>query len=103
MSTAASQPPSTRAALIIIGTFKDAWRKLDAAAQKDFFGKVSAAGKRAGIQPTTGYRLISARGAFLQVWEGDDHAAVARAVQALQAMDYAHFVDARFLIGERDV
>ncbi len=94
--------PNSRVALIIIGTYKDAWWKLSAAQQKDFIARVGMTVGAAGIAPITGYRLISTPGAFIEVWEGADRAAVDRAIKDLQAMDYARYVDARWLIGERE-
>ncbi len=92
---------TSRVALIIIGTFRDAWWKLSAAQQKDFFSRVGTTATAAGIEPITGYRLTSTPGAFLEVWEGADHATVDRAVEDFRAMDYARYIDARWLIGER--
>lgn len=94
--------PNSRIALIIIGTYKDAWWKLSAAQQQDFIARVGMTVGTAGIAPITGYRLISTPGAFIEVWEGADRAAVDRAVKDLQAMGYTRYVDSRWLIGERE-
>jgi DNA-binding IclR family transcriptional regulator len=93
---------STRIALIIIGTYKDAWWGLAPVAQADFSARVGKIAQAAGITPITGYRLTSTLGAFLEVWEGADRAAVDRAVKELQAMGYTRYVEARWLIGERE-
>ncbi|MBI3914705.1 MAG: hypothetical protein HY327_11050 [Chloroflexi bacterium] len=95
--------PATRTALIIIATFKDDWRKLSLSAQNEFVERIGATAQAAGILPVSGYRLSSAPGAFLQVWEGADRATVDRAVEALQGIGYARYIEARFLIGERDL
>ncbi|MCL4490181.1 MAG: hypothetical protein M1132_10270 [Chloroflexi bacterium] len=92
-----------RTALIVIGTYKEAWWGLSPVAQSDFIARVGVIAKEAGLTPEMGYRLPATPGAFLEVWEGADRAAVDRAVQELQAMGYSRYVDARWLIGEREI
>ena len=94
---------SSRTALIIIGTFRDEWWGLAPVAQANFVEQVGKITSAAGLAPLTGYRLTATPGAFLEVWEGADEAAVERAVTDLQAMGYTHYIDARWLIGERQV
>ncbi len=94
---------SSRTALIIIGTFKDEWWGLAPVAQANFVEQVGKITSAAGLAPMTGYRLSATPGAFLEVWEGTDEAAVERAVNDLQAMGYTHYIDARWLVGERQV
>ncbi len=94
---------SSRTALIIIGTFRDEWWGLAPVAQANFVEQVGKITTAAGLAPLTGYRLPATPGAFLEVWEGVDQAAVERAVKELQAMGYTHYIDARWLIGERQV
>ncbi len=94
---------SSRTALIIIGTFRDEWWGLAPVAQANFVEQVGRITTAAGLAPLTGYRLPATPGAFLEVWEGVDPVAVERAVKELQAMGYTHYIDARWLIGERQV
>lgn len=93
----------SRTALIIIGTFKDEWWGLAPVAQANFVEQVGKITSAAGLSPLTGYRLAATPGAFLEVWEGANQAAVERAVKDLQAMGYTHYIEARWLIGERQV
>ncbi len=94
---------SLRTALIIIGTFRDEWWGLAPVAQASFVEQVGKITNAAGLSPLTGYRLTATPGAFLEVWEGADEAAVQRAVDNLKAMGYTHYIDARWLIGERQI
>ncbi len=94
---------STRVAVIIIGTFKESWWGLSPIARADFVDQVEKTARAAGIEPVSGYRLTSTPGAFLEVWEGADRETVDRAIKDLQAMGYAQYVEARWLIGEREV
>ncbi len=94
---------SSRTALIIIGTFKDEWWGLAPVAQASFVEQVGKITSAAGLSPLTGYRLAATPGAFLEVWEGANQAAVERAVKDLQAMGYTHYIEARWLIGERQI
>jgi len=94
---------STRVGLIVIGTFKPSWWDLSPIARAEFVDQVAKTAHTAGIEPISGYRLTSTPGAFLQVWEGADRAAVDRAVKAMLAMGYTQYVEARWLIGEREV
>jgi hypothetical protein len=92
-----------RTALIVIGTFKESWWGLSPVAQADFISRVGTVAEEAGLRPVTGYRLSATPGAFLEIWEGADREAVDRGVQDLQAMGYTQYVDARWLIGDRQV
>ncbi len=94
---------STRVALIVIGTFKENWWSLSPIARADFVDLVAQTGTAAGIVPVAGYELTSTPGAFLEIWEGADRATVDRAVKDLLAMGYAQYVEARWLIGEREI
>lgn len=94
---------STRVAVIIIGTFKENWWGLSPIARADFVDQVEKTARAAGIEPIRGYRLTSTPGAFLEVWEGADRETVDRAIKDLQAMGYSQYVEARWLIGEREV
>ena len=94
---------STRVGLVVIGTFKEGWWGLTPIARADFVDLVAKTAAAAGIAPVAGYRLTSTPGAFLEVWEGADRATIDRAVKDLLAMGYAQYVEARWLIGEREV
>lgn len=94
---------STRVALIVIGTFKEDWWGLAPVAQANFISRVGEIAQAAGLEPQAGYRLAATPGAFLEIWEGKDRASVDRAVNDLKAMGYTRFVDARWLIGEREL
>jgi hypothetical protein len=48
-----------------------------------------------GLKPITGYRLTSAPGTFMEVWEADDALAVERAVKNLETLGYTRYVEAR--------
>ncbi len=93
---------STRFALIVIGTYKEDWWKLSRSKQTEFIARVEEVTREAGIAPVNGYRLASTPGAFIEVWEGSERAAVDRAVTGLKEIGYTHYVDARWLFGERD-
>ena len=93
----------TRVAVIVIGTFKENWWQLTPIARADFVDQVAKTASAAGIELVAGYRLISTPGAFLEVWEGADHETVERAIRNLQAMGYSQYVEARWLIGEREI
>lgn len=94
---------SNRVALIVIGTFKDEWWGLAPVAQAEFISRVGTVVQAAGLDPQAGYRLAATPGAFLEVWEGPDRASADRAVKDLKAMGYTRYVEARWLIGEREV
>ena len=94
---------STRVGLIIIGTFKQDWFGLAPVAQADFVARVGKIADAAKLEPQTGYRLTATPGAFLEVWEGPDRTSVEQAVRELQAMGYTHYIDARWLISEREI
>lgn len=92
-----------RTALIIIGTFKPEWWGLAPVAQADFVSRVGAIADRAGLEPQVGYRLTATPGAFMEVWESGDREAVDRVVKELKEMGYTRYIDARWIIGEREV
>lgn len=94
---------ATRFALIVIGTYREEWWKLSRSKQTDFISRVEEVTREAGIAPVNGYRLASTPGAFIEVWEGADRAGVDRAVRGLKEMGYTSYVEARWLIGERDM
>lgn len=94
---------TTLSALIVIGTYKDEWWKLSRSKQTEFISRVEEITREAGITPVNGYRLASTPGAFIEVWEGTGRAGVERAVTGLKEMGYTHYVEARWLIGERDM
>jgi hypothetical protein len=90
-------------ALIIIGRFKDEWHALSSTQQHDFVARIGKAVTMCGMVALTGYRLTSTPGAFLQIWEADDRQAIDRAIQNLEAIGYSHYIDARWMIGEREM
>ena len=90
-----------RTALIVIGRYKDEWHTLSPTQQHDFIARVGRTASALALTPVTGYRLTSTPGAFMEVWEASDAAAIARAVKNLEALGYTRYVDARLLIGER--
>lgn len=90
-------------ALIIIGRFKDEWHALSPTQQHDFISRLGKTATAVGLVALTGYRLTSTPGAFLQVWEADDRQAIDRAIQNLEAIGYSHYIDARWMIGEREI
>lgn len=94
---------STRVAVIVIGTFKENWWQLTPIARADFVDQVAKTATAAGIELVAGYRLTSTPGAFLEVWESADHATLERAIKSLQTMGYSQYVEARWLIGEREI
>ena len=91
---------ATRFALIVIGTYKDSWGKLSRSKQSEFIAQVAEVTREAGIAPVNGYRLSATPGAFIEIWEGASRAAVDRAKKGFLEMEYARYVDARFLNGE---
>ncbi len=94
---------SKRTALIVIGTYKQDWFGLAPVAQAQFIERVGKIAEKAGVKPLTGYRLLSTQGAFLEVWEAEEPAAIEQMVKELQAMGYTRYVEARWLVGEREV
>ena len=90
-----------RTALVVIGRYKDEWHTLSPTQQRDFIARVGRTASALALTPVTGYRLTSAPGAFMEIWEANDPAAIARAVKNLQAIGYTRYVDTRWLIGER--
>lgn len=93
---------STKTALIVIGRFKDEWNTLSPTQQRDFVSRVGTTAATIGLEPITGYRLISTPGAFMQVWEAASREAIDRAVKKLEAIGYSRYIDARWMIGERE-
>jgi hypothetical protein len=92
---------SKRTALVVIGRYKDEWHTLSPTQQRDFIARVGRTASALALTPVTGYRLTSAPGAFMEIWEADAPAAIERAVKNLQAIGYTRYVEARWLIGER--
>lgn len=93
---------STRTALIVIGRYKEEWTSLTATQQKDFIERVGKTAAAAGLEPVTGYRLTATPGTFIEVWESSSQASIDGAVKNLTAMGYPRYVDARWMIGERE-
>ncbi len=93
---------SKQTALIVIGTFKDEWFGLAPVAQAQFIERVGKIAADAGVKPLVGYRLPATPGAFLEVWEGAEPAAIEQMVKELKAMGYTRYVEARWLVGERE-
>jgi hypothetical protein len=92
---------SKRIALVVIGRYKDEWYTLSPSQQHDFIARVGRTASALALTPVTGYRLASAPGAFMEIWEADAPAAIECAVKNLKAIGYTRYVDARWLIGER--
>jgi hypothetical protein len=90
-----------RTALVVIGRYKDEWHTLAPTQQRDFIARVGRTATALQLTPITGYRLTATPGAFIEIWEADDPAAIERAVKNLEAIGYTRYVDARWLIGER--
>ncbi len=93
---------NTRFSLIVIGRYKAEWNSLSATQQHDFIARVGRTVTALGLAPVTGYRLTSAPGTFIEVWESADKSAVDHAVKNLEAMGYTRYVEARWLTGERE-
>lgn len=93
---------SKRTALIVIGRFKDNWQTLSPTQQNDFVVRVGKTISTLGLESIAGYRLSSTPGAFITVWEGSTHEAVERAIKNLEAIGYTQYIDARWMIGERE-
>ncbi len=72
-------------------------------AQAQFIERVSKIAKDAGVKPLLGYRLPATPGAFIEVWEGAEPAAIGQMIKELQAMGYTRYVEARWLVGEREL
>ena len=92
---------STKTALIVIGRYKDEWNRLSPTQQADFVERVGRTAITLGLTPITGYRLTATPGAFIEIWEGDGIDSIDRVVKNFQAMGYARYVDARWMLGER--
>jgi hypothetical protein len=93
---------SKRIALIVIGRYKDEWNTLSPSQRCNFIARVGRTVSTLGLEPITGYRLTSAPGTFMEVWEADDALAVERAVKNLETLGYTRYVEARWLVGERE-
>lgn len=93
---------NTRIALIVIGRYKEEWSTLAPTQQHAFIARVGATVSALGLTPVTGYRLTATPGAFIEVWEATSKAAVERAIKNLEAIGYTRYVDARWMIGERE-
>ncbi len=89
-------------ALIVIGRFKEEWNILSPTQQNDFVERVGRTANALALEPIAGYRLSSTPGAFMQVWEANTREAIDHAVKNLEALGYTRYIDARWLIGERD-
>lgn len=94
---------SKRTALIVVGRFKDNWQTLTPTQQNDFVARVGKTVSTLGLQSIAGYRLASTPGAFITVWEGATQEAVERAIKNLEAIGYNQYIDARWMIGEREM
>ena len=92
---------NNRTALIIIGRYTEEWRTLSPTQQHDFIARVGRTASALDLSPVTGYRLAATPGAFMEIWEAQSPTAIERAIKNLQAIGYARYVDARWLIGER--
>jgi hypothetical protein len=92
-----------RTALIVIGRYKDEWNTLSPTQRHDFITRVGRTVSALALTPIVGYRLTSAAGTFMEIWEASDPAAIERAVKNLQAMGYTRYVEARWLTGERAI
>lgn len=93
---------NTKISLIVIGRFKDEWHHLSPAQQSDFVARVASATATLGLEPITGYRLTSTPGAFMQIWETHQRESIDRAVKNLETLGYTNYIDARWMIGERE-
>ena len=93
---------STKTALIVIGRYKTEWNMLSQQQQADFIERVARTAITLGLSPITGYRLTATPGAFIEIWEADNIDSIDRVVKNFQAIGYAHYVDARWMLGERD-
>ena len=91
-----------RTALIVVGRFKDEWQRLTASQQNDFVERVGKTITTLGLASQAGYRLVSAPGAFISVWEATDRNTIDRAIKNLEAIGYTRYIDARWMIGERE-
>jgi hypothetical protein len=93
---------SKRIALIVIGRFKDDWQQLTATQQNDFVERVGKVVQTFGLHAVTAYHLTSTPGAFIQIWEAGERSAIDNAVKNLDALGYTKYIDARWMIGERE-
>ncbi len=93
---------STKTALIVIGRYKEEWNQLTPTQQADFVARVGKTANTLGLVPITGYRLKATPGAFIEIWETASANSIENAVKNFEAMGYTHYVDARWMIGERE-
>ncbi len=93
----------TQTALIVIGHYKDEWHTLSPTQQADFLARVGNTVTLLGLTAVIGYQLTSAPGTFMQIWETDEASALEHAVANLNAMGYARYVDARWIVGARQI
>lgn len=93
---------SVTTALIVIGRYKEEWNQLSPTQQADFIARVGRTASGLGLAPITGYRLTATPGAFIEIWETNDASSIGNAVKNFEAMGYARYVDARWMIGERE-
>ncbi len=92
----------TKTALIVIGRYKDEWNQLTPTQQSDFVQRVGRTASSIGLTPITGYRLSATPGAFIEIWEGNGIDSIDLVVKNFQAIGYAQYVDARWMLGERE-
>ena len=92
---------STQSALIVIGRYKAEWNQLTLAQQSDFIARVGETASATGLTPVTGYHLRATPGAFIEIWESADAYSIETAIKNLNAIGYAQYVDARWMVGER--
>ena len=93
---------STKTALIVIGRYKDEWNKLNPTQQADFVERVGRTAAAIGLTPITGYRLTATPGAFIEIWEANSIDSIDRVVKNFEAIGYTRYVDARWMLGERE-
>ncbi|MBI5034561.1 MAG: hypothetical protein HZB51_28900 [Chloroflexi bacterium] len=93
---------STKTALIVIGRYKDEWNKLSQTQQADFVERVGRTAITLGLTPITGYRLTATPGAFIEIWEGTGIDSIDLVVKNFEALGYARYVDARWMVGKRE-
>ncbi len=92
---------SSKTALIVIGRYKEEWNRLSPSQQSDFVERVGKIASTLGLAPITGYRLSATPGAFIEIWESENADSVQTAIKNFQAMGYTQYVDARWMVGER--
>lgn len=92
----------TKTALIVIGRYKDEWNHLTPSQQADFVERVGRTASTIGLVPITGYRLTATPGAFIEIWESANADSIKQAITSFEAMGYTRYVDARWMLGERE-